>query len=462
MVGTMRRRLGATVAMGLVVAGVVAASSFTASGQDAEPFDPNASQAQVAGTLQIVLTPERTGYVELTLDGDAGGYQTVRQDLLTTEPCAKLEFEPLPGGKDLLTLTPIVGNVTTADDSVQIPSDYLGVHRGTNCGGPAGQIGPDEQLKIALGPYFVGTVMATEANLRIRKTNTADGSLQYKLDDDAYSLPVNVDVATSYPINVKPEDSFRAITIKSTASNKSRGLSVGTLTQFRLTNLISETQFDVDCGQKITQIGDKDEGDVATKVVYFRGENSKIVDDADECVEVNATVQIVKGDDTAPDGLPDYVFWDNDIDDGNGRVNATIEIEWAPKPCVDADGEVSSCADTVGEPTLIDYDGYGPGGFTEALWCPRFSQSVDVNGKVTFDAILPMLDEIQQDDGTSYDPKRYPPGANEDGTAPWCIAGRSEVLDVVEEEVSTGVYLLKPVVVKTDTFFGSGDPKGLG
>jgi hypothetical protein len=65
--------------------------------------------------------------------------------------------------------------------------------------------------------------------------------------------------------------------------------------------------------------------------------------------EVNATVAIVNGPDV-PGEVTDFVFWDNDTVDADGkvqRVNATITIEWAPILLASVDA-----------PTQIDYDGY--------------------------------------------------------------------------------------------------------
>jgi hypothetical protein len=440
MVAITKGRLGVSVAMALAVAGLVTASSLPASGVEPAPAEPIIGN----GTLKIVLTPERTGFVELTFAGDMDGSQTVRQDIVTQEPCAKIDLQPLPGARgDLLTFTPIVNGVTTADDSVQIPSSHLGVHRGSNCGNPAGQIGPGEELRIELGPYFgaqgkVTTIdgvdyvtSMTQADLFIRKTNREDGSLQWKVGrwdtsgivETPYS-PVTVPIAPAHLVTVTPEPGFRTITLRSTASNASRGLSLVTETSFVVTNVVSETVFEVNCGQQITKRGES--GDTAEKVVYLRGENGEVKDtstDADACSEIQAEVAIVSLPEP-PVGIDatDFVFWDNttkDVDGNVQRVNALVRIEWAPRP-----------ASSAGNPTLLDYDGYGPGGFTEARWCESFSQTAPKE----FSGELPDGDEGEV-------------GLNADGTVPWCLVSQSNVLNGLE-------------VVRVDTFYGSGDPGG--
>jgi hypothetical protein len=180
----------------------------------------------------------------------------------------------------------------------------------------------------------------------------------------------------------------------------------------------------VGCTDQIFKDGSVQNGDIAKRVEFFRGENDPDKQEDVECADVGATIDIVNVD-IAPDGIAatDFVFFDNaeiGVDQTVQRVNATVMIEWAP-----------AAASTAGTPTRIDYDGYGPGGFTDVLWCKSYTRTV-TNGKVTFDAELPMLPA-----GTA--------GANENGTAPWCLVSRNEVIQGNQ-------------AFRTELYFGSGDP----
>jgi hypothetical protein len=443
MVGTTRRRLGVTVAMGLVVAGAVAASSLTAG---ADPVEVElAPPVKVGGTLTIILEPDRTGRVELKLDD---GSKTVTQDIRVQEPCNKLAFEPLVGG-DLLDLKPF--STAAGEVSVQVPSNYLGVHAGnTNCGGPAGQIGHGETLRFALGSYLTSRdVKATSAVLFIRKTHKDDGDLRYWLNDEnGKKVLVPIGIGTSgYPVTPEsPAKTLTSITLESTVGpkNTSRGLSVGTETSIRLENLESETQFEASCGETIVQEGET--GDIATKVVFFRGQNDPIKtelappDEVEECAEVLTTVQIVPGvpepEDPEDEELG-YVYWDNVVVDGQ-PVNATVTIEWAPVPVADA-GRLNR---------QIDYVGVGPfrkGEFTR--WCESFV----TDGLGTFNVILPDYDgegaidvAVVDEDGDVVTDGEG--NVVTEKKAPWCLVSDERVLD-------------GGLIYQTQVLFGSGDPK---
>lgn len=195
----------------------------------------------------------------------------------------------------------------------------------------------------------------------------------------------------------------------------------------------------VDCGGDVPVSGGP--GDIATKVTFFRGENQNKPGEgvATDCLEVDATVKIVSNDTTAPEGVTDYVFWDNTFEDVNGqiqRVNATVTIDWAPVPAADA-AELNR---------LIDYDGpNGPGLYRETLWCeswtePIIDTSVTPN-KVTYNAILPDWTYTDGTEGSII--------VIEDGVqvrkAPWCLVSDTRVQRDGE-------------IFQTEILFGSGDP----
>jgi hypothetical protein len=189
----------------------------------------------------------------------------------------------------------------------------------------------------------------------------------------------------------------------------------------------------VDCGATVEANGE--EGDIATKVVFKRGENENKPGEgvADDCLEVDATVEIVTGDTDAPEDVTDYVFWDNTFEDINGqiqRVNATVTIEWAPVLAADA-AELNR---------LIDYDGpNGPALYRETLWCESFEQVSD--DPVTYSAVLPDWTYTDGNDGSIL--------VIENGVevrkAPWCL--------VSDTRVQQGGQIFQ-----TEVLYGSGDP----
>jgi hypothetical protein len=193
----------------------------------------------------------------------------------------------------------------------------------------------------------------------------------------------------------------------------------------------------VDCGATVQATAT---GAIATKVLFQRGENENKPGEgvAEDCLEVDATVEIVN-DPESPDGVTDYVFWDNTFEDINGdiqRVNATVTINWTPVLAEDA----------VELNRLIDYDGpTGDGPYRETLWCESFEQTDD--DPVTYAAILP--------DWT------YPAETGTQGSiiviengvevrkAPWCL--------VSDTRVQQG-----GLISQTEVLFGSGDPSRTG
>jgi hypothetical protein len=136
------------------------------------------------------------------------------------------------------------------------------------------------------------------------------------------------------------------------------------------------------------------------------------------CAQVGAIVEIQDDD-------GGRVFWNNavvGIDGTIQNVAATITIDWAPVPVADADRLDRE----------IDYDADGPAPYSELLWCTSFSQSVDMAGKVTLTGVAPNIGV-----GT--------PGANADGTAPWCLVSNDEDLN-------------GNLISQTQVLYGSGDP----
>ncbi len=421
--GTTRRRLAVTMVAGVVIVGAVGLSSMSASGESNEATDP---VLESFGTLTIELD-DRDGTISLVLN-DGSSYS---QPLITQQPCAQVGFgtvaPPSDSTGNLLTLNAIVNGATTPADTVQLPDDALGVNSGENCGNPAGLIGPDELLEIELGPFFeqfrsdpaAPAVFAESASLVIDKKFKNDGQLTVGYDGGAQGSPIAIGTG-GQTVGVQPADLFTSVTLGSTSKKNSRGLSVASLTSFDLVALSSEFEVAVDCGEQVTEIGAV--GEIATSAVFFRGENLLNPDKPiEDCEDVGVIVEIQ--DDADAGVTEDRVYWNNAAVGVAGtpqQVAGTVTIIWAPNPVSE-----------VGNPTQIDYDSDGPAGYTDALWCQSFSSSVDVDGKVTFDVELPPYTG---------------PGANLDGTAPWCVVSSSDVLD------GDGT------VTRTQTFFGSGDP----
>jgi hypothetical protein len=415
--------LGVALLAGTVIAGAVGLSSMSASGESIEATDP---VRQPLGTLTIELE-DRSGTVTLDLiDGTS-----FSQPLVTQQPCAQVGYGPVvpesASTGNLVTLRAIVDGASTPDDTVQLPNDELGVNTGTNCGNPAGLIGPDELLEIEVGPFFeqfrsdpeTPAVFADSASLVINKAFNNSGSLTVGYNGGPQGDPIAVATGGA-TIDVQPADLFTSVTLGSTSSKDSRGLSVATHTSFNLVSPSVDFEVAVDCGQQVTEIGDP--GEIATSAVFFRGENDPDKQ-VDPCDQVGVIVEIDSDDPNTPES-EDRVYWDNAVEGVNTgapqAVNGTVTIVWAPTPVSE-----------VGNATQIDYDADGPADYIDAQWCESFSAAVDVDGKVTFDVELPFYDG---------------PGANADDTAPWCVVSSTDVLNA------------DGTVTRTQQFFGSGDP----
>ena len=175
----------------------------------------------------------------------------------------------------------------------------------------------------------------------------------------------------------------------------------------------------VQCGETVPAGGT---GSIANSAVFFRGENgSKAA--GSTCADVGVVIEIQAGNNATD---PGRVFWNNSnigLDGLKQDVQGTVTIEWAPVDPA-APGNLAR---------EIDYDADGIGNYTSVLWCKSFSKSTNIQtGKVTFTAEQPLLPS-----GT--------PGANADGTAPWCLVSNVETLTNGQ-------------ITQTQVYYGSGDP----
>jgi hypothetical protein len=433
--GRTRRTIGIAAVAGLALIGGVGVASMSASGQ--EPPEATDPVYEPFGTLTITLG-DRDGTLSLDYDpsqtANDPSLMDVAQEIVTVQPCAQIGFGPLAGG-DLLALTPIVGGATTADDTVQLPDDAIGVNSGTNCGNPAGLIGPNELLEIELGSFLEPdpsnpTVFVRSAEVVIDKQFNNDGDLTVGFDGGAQGSPI--DVATGgETILLEPDDVFTSFTLGSTSNKDSRGLSVGGPTVLELVTLSEEFEVAVDCGEQLTDVGAV--GDIATQVVFFRGENGSAQTGSKfegDCVDVGVVVEIQSADD--PGVTDDRVFWNNSVTGVDGSpqdVAGLVTIDWAGVPADGSPADVEAALERE-----IDYDADDPAaGYSELLWCESFAQSTDpATGQVTFTVVQPDIGV-----GT--------PGANADGTAPWCL---------VDDERQ----LVDGEIFQTQMLFGSRDP----
>jgi predicted RNA-binding protein with TRAM domain len=227
---------------GLVATGLVGVTSLTASGEGDPPMVDY-------GTLRIefdTTSSPSTGVVTYT--PPPGSVQPVlTQPIVTVQPCNTIAFGAITDGTgeipgNLLNVTPqAVGSNGVASNagSVQLTKIGAGVQiSGNDCGDPSGQIGPGEQMTLAVGSYFDPAVVATSAELEIGKRQDKDGVLTIAFDDAA-----NGKVRTTIePIATGGErktvadgtDDFRIISLRSTAKQSSRGLSLLSTTEINL------------------------------------------------------------------------------------------------------------------------------------------------------------------------------------------------------------------------------------
>lgn len=436
--GKSRRRIGVAAITGLVIAGLAGVSSTSGVGAQDGPVEATGPILIPFGTLTIELADGANQY---SLVDGVGEDIEPDEEIVTDQPCATVQ----PGSGDLLVLSPTPGSATA--DTVQIRNDALGVNTGgTSCGSSgAAALSGDEQLKIELGPYFDGLdedVYIVSADLVV--TQVKKGNLLYGLDGGDQISPAIVISESPTTVPVEPEissvdDLFTSITVASDSRKGNEGLSVADGTSFDLVTLDPDFEVAVDCGEKVTEIGE--EGDVADSAVYLRGENE--TKDEGDCEDVGVIVNVLPGEDfddgSDPDVLGGRVYWDNSFDSvlGNPQaVQGTVTIEWAP---VFIEGMTQSQIDDALDRD-IDYDGPGTAaGFTDTLWCLSFT-----------------------DESNFTLPQYAGAGANADGTAPWCLVSDTRVLTNVDVEVSDGAggttTVSKPAIVQTEKLAGKGDP----
>ncbi|MGA9278899.1 hypothetical protein [Ilumatobacter sp.] len=410
---------------GVLVAGTVGLTSLTASGESIEATDPVAGPL---GTLTIDIG-HRDGTVTLDLlDG-----RTFSQPLMTEKHCAQVGYQPVTPASDstgnLVNFTASAVGSASSTAIVQLHARALGINTRGNCGISGHVIGPGELLGIELGSFFeqfwsdpaTPSVFAASAEVKIEKWLNLSGSLTVGYDGGAQGDPVSV-ARGGATVELQPPDPFRSVTLGSTSRWPLVGLAVGSRTTLDLIGPSTDFEVAVECGEQVTEIGDT--GEIATSAVFLRGENGTNPDKPiDACEDVGVIVEIEDGAD--PGVSEDRVYWNNAQVGVGGtaqQVAGTMSIEWTP---VDV-GDIAMLD------RKIDYDADGAAAYTDVLWCESFSQSTNVDGNVTFTAVLPQIGI-----GTA--------GANADGTAPWCL-------------VADDRELVGGQITQTQVYFGSGDP----
>ena len=205
---------------------------------------------------------------------------------------------------------------------MQIPSTLLGVEGSSNCGEPSGQLGPNEALRLSLGSFIDESVSVTSGSLAIGKKSTQDRNLQLAYDKATY-VAADFVTASSIPVGgaIVPSGPFEdSITLRSTATQDSRGLSLKGGTIFNLA-VLAEGEFDyaVDCGEPVTDSGGT--GEIASDATFYRAQDNK---GAQQCTDdVGVTVEI----------LADRVYWNNASVGVNGipqNVAGLVTVNWAP------------------------------------------------------------------------------------------------------------------------------------
>lgn len=403
-----RARLGLGAVAGLLLsAGLVGVPAITASGSAVT----GGGAAVPYGTLTVDLR-DRAGTVTLTrLDG-----AVFSQPLVTRQPCATLDTEPIvgPDGSTvpgrLVELTPsLPANPGATGMSVQLPSNAIGVHQGENCGGPAGLVGPGERLAISLGDFAFPTgTKIRSGSLAIGKTHPQDGNLRIAYDGafETKSIP-NAGGTVTFD-----NKSISSIWIESTATQNSRGLSLRSPTTL---DLVVPSGFDQDvfCEQSRT-VRSNDGDDLASAGTFARllnGDKSTGTD----CDDIGVTIRFNTSDDFSG------ILWDNGttgLNTGSFQdVRALFTIEWKGLP-----------ADQL--TTFINYDGNFEGPFFEMQWCTSYDAEQQT-------AVMP----------------EGPIGLDAEGTeiidtVPWCLVSNTE-------------HLGPNGIDQTQVLYGAGDPAGI-
>lgn len=400
---TARQRAGIAAVAALVITAGIGINSLTASGSV-----QTGNITVPYGTLTVQFT-DRAGTI--TLDRLADG-ATFTQPIITSQPCATLQLGGLEDGAgnplsgSLLTFS---GHVSSGTPSIQLPGSGLGVHDGSNCGGPAGLVGPGEKLTLALGSFADLTtdeVTVGSASLVIGKSHPQDGSL--KLAFDSGNLGPNIGVSNG-GATIQVGTAFdHSLTLASTASQNSRGLSLRGPTVF---NLVAPFGFEqaIDCGDT-ADATIVDDGIAASEAAFVRSETNGKSDAA--CDDAGVTLQI----------NDDGVFFDN----GNLGVNdqtfqdvtGYLQIDWsavAPDEDERLDRRINFFPDA-GD----DDEDYMP-----VVWCLGFDGT-----------------------GTPIHPETADPDFSVfNGVIPWCLVSDDRELDPVTGEI-----------FQVQRYHGSGDP----
>jgi hypothetical protein len=226
MKSAMRKSIRLGVAVGLVVTGLVGVTSLTSAGPATVDY----------GTLTLTLT-DRAGLLTLVVRGDATTPPTTfTQALGVATPCSTLVAGPINPNPDntlvnLLNFSAAVSGGSAPN--VQLPSNGIGVADGANCGEPSGLVGPGETLTLDLGAFLPPDVTISDGTLQIGKSRGNDGSLRVAYDNGSFGT-ITVPVGVTGIAVTDADNSFRSISIRSTATQSSRGLSLRSTTVFNL------------------------------------------------------------------------------------------------------------------------------------------------------------------------------------------------------------------------------------
>jgi hypothetical protein len=359
-----------------------------------------------------------------TVGAQIGDGTTYDQPILTTQPCATLDFGPITDGTvtypgTLLDFTPIAGSGA----SVQIPGNGIGVESGQNCGTPAGLLGPGEKLEMSLGTfaaYDINGVTVGSAALEIGRSTSADPrNLKVSFDSATTesTFPVAVGVST-----VQVGEFTSSITIRSTANQNSRGLSLRGETSFALVAPIPYADA-VFCSDEPVPAEDvASTGPAAQEATFTRGDNNAPNGGVTQegCEDIGVTLQIDE----------DGVFLDKGtvgIFTGTPQdVNATLGITWVPLDPVDEVAELDR------EINFFPDEGGPFDTFVPVQWCVS-SEIVVFDGRETLTAVHPAV------------PTELV-GAFDDGKVPWCLVSNEETL------TDEGI-------VQVQLYHGKGDPR---
>ena len=219
---TMRKAVRLGLVVGLAVTGLVGVTSLTAAGTGERPMVSY-------GTLTLNLTDRAGSLTFVRAPGFGGG--TFTQALGVATPCSTLISGPIvgpgtpPAGVNLLNFDAAVDGGFAPN--VQLPSNSIGVTDGANCGEPSGLVGPGETLTLALGGFLPTDVVVSTGTLQIGKSRGSDGNLLVAYDGANFgTATIGVAVGGEAITVADADGKFKSISIRSTASQSSRGLSL--------------------------------------------------------------------------------------------------------------------------------------------------------------------------------------------------------------------------------------------